>query len=247
MRQFHMRARNVAFLLVFISVALYGADYLAFGKAGDIVSSFMGNLAFLPLYVLFVTLVIERILKERERLVLRQKMNMAIGVFFSEVGSAFLRNFAGFLANHGELSSRLRVNGSWSDAEFRSAEHFLNGFDMQVDVEKGDLRLLKLFLVERRPFMLRLLENPNLLEHDEFTDLLWAVFHLVEELEARPDLDGLPLADREHISGDLRRVFISLTREWLRYMNHLLTGYPYLFSLAVRTNPLNPEARAEVE
>jgi len=30
--------------------------------------------------------------------------------------------------------------------------------------------------------LLGLLGNPNLLEHDSFTDLLWAVFHLMEEL-----------------------------------------------------------------
>jgi len=30
------------------------------------------------------------------------------------------------------------------------------------------------------------------------------------------------------------------------YMQHLKNDYPYLFSLAVRMNPMNPEAHAEI-
>jgi len=53
-------------------------------------------------------------------------------------------------------------------------------------------------------FMLSLLENPNLLEHDSFTDLLLAIFHLSEELAARDTLVGLPQSDYEHLAGDIK-------------------------------------------
>ena len=48
MSLFHLKTRNLAFLLLILSLVIYGADYLVFGEAGDIVSSFMGNLAFFP-------------------------------------------------------------------------------------------------------------------------------------------------------------------------------------------------------
>ena len=70
-----------------------------------------------------------------------------------------------------------------------------------------------------------------------FTDLLWAVTHLTEELSHRKDLKTLPNADYEHLSGDIKRAYIMLITEWLAYMKHLKESYPYLFSLAVRTNP----------
>ena len=94
--------------------------------------------------------------------------------------------------------------------------------------------------------MLGLLENPNLLEHDEFTDLLWAVFHLIEELEVRRSLDRLPGSDMNHLSVDIKRAYSHLIREWIMYMRHLQQDYPYLYSLAARTNPMNPDARVEV-
>jgi hypothetical protein len=46
--------------------------------------------------------------------------------------------------------------------------------------------------------------------------------------------------------NDSKRVYSLVTREWLNYLSHLERDYPYLFSLAVRTNPFNPEAVPEV-
>jgi len=85
--------------------------------------------------------------------------------------------------------------------------------------------------------MLRLLENPNLLEHERFSDLLWATFHLAEELEARPSIKNLPDSDLEHIAGDIQRVYGHLAAEWVAYAEHLKSDYPFLFSLVVRLNP----------
>jgi hypothetical protein len=87
-----------------------------------------------------------------------------------------------------------------------------------------------------------LLENPNLLEHESFTELLWAVFHLTEETACRVDLKQLPDTDCQHLSGDIKRVYGLLISEWLAYMKHLRDNYPYLFHLAARTNPFNPDA-----
>ena len=97
-------------------------------------------------------------------------------------------------------------------------------------------------LLQKRDFVLGLLQNPNLLEHDEFTDLLWAVCHLTEELEAREILQDLPRSDLKHLASDLQRAFGFLVREWLMYMQHLRGHYPYIYSLSVRTNPFNSAA-----
>lgn len=241
-----MSARRIAFLLLLVSLVLYGLDYYLFGGGSLIAAGFLGNLAFLPMYVLFVTLILEKVLKERERHAIRQKLNMVIGVFFSEVGTALLRDCLGFVLNSGELSKALAVTPHWTPQDFRKAADYLHKHSIDVDSRQGDLSALKKFLVEKRGFMLVLLENPNLLEHNEFTDLLWAVFHLIEELEARRSLEGLAPADLEHLSGDMKRAYGLLLREWLTYIQHLKQDYPYLFSLAVRTNPLNPDSRVEI-
>lgn len=246
MKRFTFRSRHAAVLLLVASVLLYSADYLIFGHTPDILSGFLGNLAFLPIYVLIVTLVIERVIRVRERQVIRQKLNMVIGVFFSEVGTRLLRHLAGFMGDAGELAQQLKVTPEWQARDFDRAAAFLAGYHPRVDSRIGDLTGLKHSLMGKRGFMLALLENPNLLEHDEFTELLWAVFHLVEELDARVELGGLEESDLNHLSGDIRRAFGHLLSAWVAYMRHLQSDYPYLFSLAVRMNPLDPEARPEV-
>jgi len=68
--------------------------------------------------------------------------------------------------------------------------------------------------------------------------VLWAIFHVMDELSARRSLEGLPDSDLEHLAGDVRRVYGRLTAAWLRPCRHLQGAYPYIFSILVRTHPL---------
>lgn len=226
------------FVLAVASTTLYVIDYFILGSARDIASSFIGNLAFLPVYVIFVTLIIEQIMRERERQTIMRKLNMVIGVFFSEVGNRLLKDLSGYVVMCDELRSKLQVTGHWSESDFQGALDYLKSHDPRIDCSGCDKQQLKDFLVSKRSFLVGLLENQNLLEHEQFTDLLWAVFHLVEELDARKTFDGMPKSDIDHINGDIKRAFGYLSREWVFYMKHLKQDYPYLFSLAVRLNPM---------
>jgi len=246
MFQLHKRSDVMILLMLLTSILLYWVDYLIIGQFRDIGLGLLGNLAFLPIYVLFVTLMIERLLKEREKEALRQKMNMVIGVFFSEVGTTLLKDGFCFLVDKDGLAGRVKIAAGWGNAEFRELSLYLDSGEMEMESRLCEMGCLRQFLVDRRNFMLGLLENPNLLEHDGFTDLLWAVFHLLEELQMRETLSGLPEADMDHLSGDIRRAYTHLLKQWVIYLQHLKSDYPYLYSLAVRNNPLNPEARIEL-
>jgi len=64
---------------------------------------------------------------------------------------------------------------------------------------------------------------------------------------ARHDLKNLPEADSEHLTGDIKRAYSLLIVEWIIYMRHLYNNYPYLYSLAVRTNPFDIKASAIIK
>lgn len=68
------------------------------------------------------------------------------------------------------------------------------------------------------------------------------VAQVADELQHRPDLAHLPGGDYQHLAVDAGRAYSALTAEWLKYMAHLLQRYPYLFSLALRTNLFDPTA-----
>lgn len=232
----------LALFLIIISVFIYIIHYAIFTDPHHIFIYMIGDLAFVPIEVLLVTLIIEHLLKERERRALLNKLNMIIGTFFSEVGTRLLRDFASFSHDYTEISKHLIVTNEWTEKDFRAAMDFVTGVDPIINTQKGHLKDLRDFLFGKRFFMLSLLENPNLLEHDSFTDLLLAIFHLSEELAARDTLVGLPQSDYEHLAGDIKRAYTLLIREWLAYMMHLKDNYPYLFSLLIRTNPLDADA-----
>jgi hypothetical protein len=232
--------------LIVLSALVYIAQIEIFKTPRDTFFYLFQDLAFVPISVLMVTVIIDQVLRIREKTALLKKMNMVIGAFNSEVGTALLKSLSFFDTDYEKTRQKLVINSKWSDQEFNSIRKSLQAYDFVMDSRNGDLEELKNFLVGKRNFLLGLLENPNLLEHETFTDLLWAVFHLTEELESRTDIRQLPDSDLKHLSGDIKRAYGLLISEWLSYMKHLKNDYPYLFSLAVRTNPFNPEASPEI-
>ena len=206
----------------------------------------LGDVGFLFLQIAFVTLFIDRLLRNREKQAMLQKLNMVIGAFFSEVGTELLGRLAITDSNLAELRRDLIPTAHWGSAEYLTARAALTAHNTAIDVGACDLSELKAMLVREKPFLLGLLGNSALLEHESFTELLWAVTHLAEELEARSSLEDLPAPDRAHLAGDVKRAYTQLAGQWLEYVGHLQASYPYLFSLAVRKNPLDPEACVSV-
>jgi hypothetical protein len=172
---------------------------------------------------------------------------MVIGTFFSEVGTRLIAHFSDFDPKLENIRTNLIVRKEWSDQEFVAVIKRLKDYDYEVTIHVINLVDLRIFLMGKRDFLVRLLENPILLEHESFTELLRAVFHLTEELAAREDLQALPDTDRQHLAGDVKRVYNLLVHEWLNYMQHLKDNYPYLFSLAMRINPFDQNASVIVK
>ena len=81
-----------------------------------------------------------------------------------------------------------------------------------------------------------------LVEHENFNDLLLSVFHVLDELSNRGELGALPESVMKHLTGDISRAYKKLISQWVIYLRHLKGEYPYLFSLAIRTNPFDKNA-----
>jgi hypothetical protein len=228
--------------LVVLSAIFYLIDYAIFREPRALFMHLIGDIAFVFIEVLLVTLIIHRLLNEREKRARLEKLNMVIGAFFSEVGTGLLTYLSDFDPRLEAIRGELIVTNNWSEREFSDVSRRLRAYDFSVDVKLVDLRDLRSFLVGKRDFLLRLVENPTLLEHETFTVLLRAVFHLTEELANREELTNLPDTDHAHLAGDIKRVYGQLVSEWLDYMKYLKGNYPFLFSFAMRTNPFDQSA-----
>jgi hypothetical protein len=228
--------------LVVLSALLYVLHFVLFRDAHHIMIYLVGDIAFVPIEVLLVTLILHQLLTRREKMSMRSKLNMVIGVFFSDLGTELLHRLSAFDADGRDLARLADIDAKWDDKSFAELRRRFAAEPCALESRSGDLAELRRLLLAKRPGLMDLLRNGNLLEHQEFTDMLWAIFHLADELERREGLADLPDADLNHLTGDLRRAHQRLVLQWLDYMRHLKADYPYLFSLAIRTNPFSPGA-----
>ncbi|AAB99443.1 TPA: hypothetical protein HA335_05715 [Methanocaldococcus jannaschii] len=227
----------IAICLIFLSILVYSIHFLIFGKVDYILSYFLLHLAFVPIEVLLVSLIIEKILDYREKKKILEKLNMVVGSFFNSVGEELLKII--LEGDVGNIRDYLKISDEWNDKTYEETKKLLMNYDCNIDIEKIDLYKLKNLLERNKEFLLRLMENPLLLEHESFTELLLAVFHLADELHRREDLSNLPKSDLDHLKNDIIRVYKLLIIQWLNYLMHLKDNYPYLYSLCLRANPFD--------
>jgi len=232
--------------LIGLSLLLYLLNYLIFWDVGYMLRLFLGQLGFLPISVLLVTIILNQLLGQRAKAAKQAKLYMVIGVFFSEVGVSLLKILSACDQRLLDFQLRVAPIGQLSASDLAGFSQVLTESDFHIQLKEGDLEALQDFLLKKRGFLMRLLENPNLLEHDSFSNLLLAVFHISEELTHRTDLSRLSAADQKHLAGDVQRSYLLLIKEWLAYMSHLKANYPYLFHLALRINPFDPLATPEI-
>ena len=204
-----MNTKKISFIAylsigcILLSLLLYGIDFLVFRDAHTLFLYLMSSLAFLPLEIFIVVLIIERVVDQSERKAKLQKLNMVLGAFFNDVGNHLLRGLLENFDNKAEISKHFNLKDSWGKKEFQAAAEYADKLKIEIDHHDMNLVELKVFFAQKREFLMTLLGNPSLLEHDHFTDLLWAVTHLDEELESRDSVENLPEADLVHLADDL--------------------------------------------
>lgn len=229
---------KIGILLVILSAVLYYVKYIIFHDAYSMFSFLLEDLAFIPINVLVVTLIIDKVIEKREKETLIQKLNTVIGLFFTEVGTEILKTCSKLDPNLNTIRSELMIKVNWTSSDFNKILKSLKTYEYSIVANRTKLDEIKVFLITKRDFLIRLLENPNLLEHETFTDLLMAVFHLEEELQSR-DLSKLSEEDKKHLESDIVRIYKLIILEWVQYLRHLKEVYPYLFVTTLANNPFD--------
>jgi voltage-gated potassium channel len=181
----------------------------------------------------------ELLMERRQEESRRERLNILISLFFSEVGTKLLTLIAGADDNTDSCTDAFNIDQRWTPKHYTSAHKSLETLNFNLVAENLELREIKKVLEDNANLLISLLSNPNLLEHEKFTELLRSVFHLRDELMNRESVTVLDPPDLEHLAGDAMRIYKPLTAQWLEHTRYLQSSFPYLFSLAVRMNPFN--------
>ena len=237
---------KLAIGLTIASAILYTIAYFGFHEPDKVIFYIVIDLAFIPLDILIVALVIESLIEKKERETVLEKLDMILGVFFSEIGDELLETFTKINASSDEIIKNLENIENWSKKDYQNAYKHLEtkGVTFNPSIKEEEIpkyiNELKGVFDGKREFLVGLIENPNILEKDSFSNLILAIFHLEDELKYRIQPEEVDIADFRHIVGDIDRVYSKLTLEWLKYLEFLNKHYPYMSSIALRTNPFNP-------
>ncbi|SHJ25244.1 hypothetical protein SAMN02745751_02093 [Dethiosulfatibacter aminovorans DSM 17477] len=232
-------------VLLLASSILYAIHYQLFHDFHHVAFYLMEDLAFIPIEVIFVSLIIHKAIEDQEREKIREKTNVLVSVFFSEAGNGLLKELISSDDEIHSLKSIIEENVHFSPKELKVMRDGLNNHSYKLNLDSDDLCSIKDMIASHKGFILNLIQNPHLIEHDGLTDLILAMLHLIEELGARKDLDAASREDVEHLTGDVERVYSRLAKEWLSYMGYQKKEYPFLFSFATRSNPFSDENNIE--
>ena len=239
-------------LMVVLIIIIYGSNYLVLGDAEHIISYIWTHLGFIPVDILIVAFILDEIIERKEKEAMLEKLDMLMSTFFSEVGNELISQLSS-VNKYKANTENLKSIKDWDEKDFdnkllelkNSSIDFTS--DITTDEREEFLENLKTLLVDKREFIINLINNPNILEKEEFTGLINAILHLDEELEHRADLALVNDADFGHLNGDMQRVYDKLVYEWVYYLKYLYKNYPYMIALIIRTNPFDDTADVYVK
>jgi len=243
----YSKAIAICFAFIIISAILYAIHLFIFNDLYHVLFYSLEDLAFLPIEVLLVSLIFSKIIDDRDKQEKSKKINMLLGVFFSESGVELMKLFAQNDKNLDQFQEALLIKPQWTSKDYKNSIKIIKGFNFHLEFDGSNLVLIREFLSSKRNNLLMFFDNPILIEHETFTDLILALSHAEQELSNRKDLMHLTTRDQAHIVMDIERVYKLLFLEWLQYMNHLRKAYPFLYSFSVRTNPFDPNADVEIQ
>lgn len=176
-----------------------------------------------------------------------ERTHVLIGLFYSVAGNKLLELCLNADPSSRTIKDKILITQDLADKKFNELQKFVKKYHYQIDVGKADFSQFKVLLIQLTDLLISLLENPSLMEHELFTSLLRATFHLREELVLRENVVSCGNDDLMHLGNDVNRIYRLLSIVWLSYVHDLRLRFPYLFSLAIRNNPFNDNRCIEIK
>lgn len=228
------------FILISLSTVGYG-DFTPHTTEGKLLIMFI-IVAGVGTFMSVIASSAELLLNRRDKEKHLKKLNILVGVFFSEVGNELLKRLA--VMDHSKERFLEKIGFqemNWSESELRRVKKMTGKHHFKMRPTTEQFLDIRQFLFDNNCLFIRFLENPILLEEDNFTELQWALLHLKEELTLRKDLSTISKEDKAHLAGDTNRAYTLLVYYWFDYMEFIHSRYPYLFKVAIQHIPLLEE------
>lgn len=191
----------------------------------------MQDLAFMPITIAVVTLMVGEVMNRNEHRQQIAKTRMLTSSFFTEMGEKLMVILLQSMTR-GCTMEEFTSKTMECDADVKQLQSYIAQMDYSVNITEDTYNRCRELILGHQTPLLVLASNPMLMEHEQFTDLLWGIFHLIDEFRLRGEWTDIPPEAREHIENDFSEVLQSLMINWVSNARYLRQTYPNYYAAA---------------
>lgn len=222
-------SRRAEILILFaVSAVIYLLQILFFHDPHDTFFYIFQDMAFLPISIAIATIAVGAILDRRERREKLQGTRMLRSTFFTGIGAEILLE----LNDCAEPSCGNLLYSPADEAEVRSRQKTISEMEYTVSLNEAVYESVKKKLTDNQTNLFVLAANENLMAEENFTKLLWGLFHLIDEFRLRGSWENLQASDIEHLDEDFAKVYRLLLINSVDNAWWLKNTYPNFYGTA---------------
>jgi len=217
-------------LLLTTSATVYLFHYMIFRDAHHIFLYLIGDIGFVPLEVILITMVFHKFLLRKEKHVKFEKLNAVVGVFFTRVGNDLIQFLSQYDLQYEETKKFIDVHNDWTTSDFDKKIKEFRTYKANIDTDQIPLSVLQRIIKKEESLILQVFGNTDMLDSYSLAYLFHTMFHLIDNLDhstknGRTSLHKLDI--------NVEKLYTFLIYRWLHYTKHISEFYPHHYPTLV--------------
>ncbi len=226
------RTKRTIAALVLVSVCIYLLQLVIFHDPHNTFFYILQDMAFMPFTIAIATIVVGEVMNSREKKERVEKTRMLTSSFFTELGAGLMQELLEHAEYEEDLEQILHRDLYDEKTDQEQLQKKVLNAAVKVNLTEESYSALMRMITERQTMLLVISSNPVLLDHECFTDLLWGIFHLIDEYRLRGEYQKLSEADLVHLEHDFETVLRLLIVNWITNVRYMKQTYPNFFGTA---------------
>lgn len=232
-------------ILFILTIVFYLIYYIIFGEIYYIITSIAMSIASIPLNILFTSFIINYIVDIKDKIKKDKEVEILTSLFFNEIGIEMLDIFTNLDKCIEDIRKKALIKKDWAINKYEELYEIFKNYESCINIDRNDLRQLKIILDKKSSFILDLLFNPALDDKEDFTDLIVQVLHVRDEINHRFIGDKLEDYEKIYIESDINKLYKLLCQRWVNYMLYLKKYYPQAFIKSLVNSPFDNRNKKE--
>ena len=215
--------------LIVISIVIYLIQIAIFHDVRTTEFYLLQDLAFMPLTIAIATIVVGGVIDAREKKDRLEKTRMLTSSFFTEIGASLLQEMMRMTEANDFIYGVVSGAHSAEMDENQTIEQ-IKSMHICLHLDQPGYEQTRQIISSNKTNILILASNPLVIEHESFTDVLWGIFHLIDEFRLRGEWSDLTAQDKAHFEDDFAKVLRLLLLNWISDVHYLQETFPDFYA-----------------